>query len=102
MDTTSILTIGITIASSLAIVSFGYGILNNKVQNNENNLKQFQKESKERDAQILATHEKDIKEIHEAQSQNNTIIQSINNSLASINTKLDLLFAGKIKTEEKA
>ena len=86
---------GITISG----IAFNYGITNQKVCQNEKSIQSEISNRKEADAQILSIHEKDKTEIKETQNQYAIVIQSINNSLASINTKLDLLFSGKIKTE---
>lgn len=48
--------------------------------------------------QKIADHDKEICEIKTKQSQLETLLQSINNSLVALNTKVDLLMDGKLNT----
>lgn len=47
----------------------------------------------------IKQHDVEIKELKEKQSSNETILQSINNTLASLDTKVDLLLKGKINID---
>lgn len=47
----------------------------------------------------IKQHDVEIKELKEKQNSNETVLQSINNTLASLNTKVDLLLKGKINID---
>lgn len=51
--------------------------------------------------QKIKQHDKDIAEIKSRQDTTEHLLKSIDNNLASLNTKVDLLLNGKIKTQEK-
>lgn len=50
---------------------------------------------------LKSYHDADIKEVNNRVDQNNIILQSINNNLAELNTKVSLLIDGKIKIEKE-
>lgn len=55
-----------------------------------------------RDITILSDkHDKDITEMRNQIDQSNVILQSINNNLAELNTKVNLLIEGKITTKKE-
>lgn len=78
----------LTLCITLCGCALTFGITQNKV---ENNTKQIDK--------LELTHEKDIDALKEQQKQTDALLQSMNNNLASINTKLDLLVEGKLKQD---
>lgn len=49
--------------------------------------------------QKIDNNERDIQEIKSRQCQTDTILQSINTTLASLDAKVDLLIKGKINTQ---
>ena len=63
-----------------------FGVCKNQIDNNKENI-----------TKLELTHEKDIDSLKEQQKQTDALLQSMNNNLASINTKLDLLVEGKLK-----
>lgn len=66
-----------------------FGICKNQL---DNNTKQIEN--------IKIYHDNDIKEINNRVDQNNIILQSINNNLAELNTKVSLLIDGKINIKD--
>lgn len=50
--------------------------------------------------QKIKQHDKDIEDIKNRQDTTEKLLKSIDNNLASLNTKVDLLLNGKIKTLE--
>lgn len=55
-----------------------------------------------RDIAVLSEkHDKDIAEMRTQIDQSNVILQSINNNLAELNTKVNLLIEGKINTKKE-
>lgn len=73
MDWGIIITLGVTIVGWATTL----GICKQKIENNE----------------------RDIQEIKSRQCQTDTILQSINTTLASLDAKVDLLIRGKINTQ---
>lgn len=76
----------LTIVITLCGCALTFGVVQNKVENNTKNIERLE-----------LTHEKDVTGIKEQQKQTDALLQSMNNNLASINTKLDLLVEGKLK-----
>lgn len=77
-----VISIGITLIGWAVM----FGICKNKIDNNEKAIQDLKKDI-----------DKDISQINVKQNQTDTILQSINNLLASVNSKVDLLIDGKIK-----
>ena len=76
----------IPVASSLVTI----GICKNQIDNNTQNI-----------AELKMYHDNDIKDVNSRVDQSNIILQSINNNLAELNTKVSLLIDGKIKIEKE-
>lgn len=76
----------IPVASSLVTI----GICKNQIDNNTQNI-----------AELKVYHDNDIKDVNTRVDQSNIILQSINNNLAELNTKVSLLIDGKIKIEKE-
>lgn len=49
--------------------------------------------------QKINDHDKELAEIKAKQAQMDSLMQSINNSLVALNTKVDLLMDGKLNTK---
>lgn len=76
----------IPVATSLVTI----GICKNQIDNNTQNI-----------AELKVYHDNDIKDVNTRVDQSNIILQSINNNLAELNTKVSLLIDGKIKIEKE-
>ena len=100
MTKDTIITFGISLGITIAGFASTFGIVKNKVDNNTNLIIQEIAERKESDSQLVSIHEKGYTELKNDAKQNAVVIQSINNTLASINTKLDLIYEGKVKIKE--
>lgn len=66
------------------------GICKNQLDNNTQQI-----------AELKSYHDADIKDVNNKVDQNNIILQSINNNLAELNTKVSLLIDGKIKINKE-
>lgn len=84
MDLGTIITIIITVIGWAVM----FGICKNKIDNNEKSISELKEDV-----------QRDIDDIKNRQTQTDTILQSINTTLASLDAKVDLLIHGKIKNE---
>lgn len=84
MSIESIISIGISLGGVLVM----FGVFKNKIEQNEKAIEEIKKD-----------FSKDIQTITSKQNQTDTILQSINNLLASVNSKVDLLIDGKSRQE---
>lgn len=66
------------------------GVCKNQLDNNTHQI-----------AELKEYHDADIKDVNNKVDQNNIILQSINNNLAELNTKVSLLIDGKIKINKE-
>ena len=69
------------------LVSWGVmlGVYKTKITNNEHEIKELKEETDRR-----------LEALSERQNKTDTILQSINNNLTELNTKMDLLVKGKL------
>lgn len=77
----------ITIVIAVASAGMSFGVCQNQISNNTQDIERLE-----------LTHQKDVDAINSRQNQTDTLLQSINNNLASLNTKMDLLVEGKINS----
>lgn len=90
----------LSLCIAIAGCALTFGVCKNQIDNNKKNIEKLELTHKEDIAKIELTHEKDISAVNSRQNNQDALLQSINNNLAELNTKMDLLVAGKLKQGE--
>lgn len=76
----------LTILIAVMPACVGYGVLQAQVRNNTIAIEKVEQST-----------QKAIDDLSERQNKSDVLLNSINNNLASLNTKMDLLLSGKLK-----
>lgn len=79
----------LSLCIAIAGCALTFGVCKNQIDNNKENINKLE-----------LTHEKDVESLSKRQNNTDALLQSINNNLAELNTKMDLLVAGKLKQGE--
>lgn len=81
--------LAITVIIAIASASASFGVCQNQITTNKDSIEKLE-----------LTHQKDVDALRCQQQNQDVLLQSINNNLASLNTKVDLLVNGKLKQGE--
>lgn len=78
--------LALTIIIAICSAGVAFGVCQNQISNNKENI-----------ARMETIHQKDVEDLTNKQDRTDILLNSINQNLASLNTKMDLLVSGKLK-----
>lgn len=91
------LSIGLTLAVTLCGVGTSYGVVKTQTEHNKQEIESVRAENEK----IIAAFKSECDKRFDSQdrriNEQSVILQSINNSVTSMNTKIDLIVEGKLK-----
>ena len=95
----NVIGLGLSLAIALCTVASSYGICKTQIEHNAQQIESVKVENEKQLIQVRTEINQKIESQDARISEQSVILQSINNNLASMNTKVDLLVQGKINTK---